>query len=283
VAHSKQLQEIGHYYDRLGSRLGYRWLLRGRRHYGYYPFDRRLSTAAAQRLMEREVGHALGLTAGSLVLDAGCGEGCVGMQVARDFGYRVRGVDLHAPSIARARRSASGQRSVDVRFTRGDYSHLPFSRATFDGVYTMETLVHAPDYHAALAELHRVLIPGGRIALFEYSIDPANVRTRAQDRLWRLIAQGSAMHSLMSFEHGRFPQILADAGFADVAVRDVTQATMPMLQRLHRLAWLPYQAVRRLGREGQYVNITAAAGVYDDIRDTRAWRYNIVTATKPRT
>jgi sterol 24-C-methyltransferase len=276
-----RLYDIRRYYDKAGSRLGYRWLLGGTRHYGYYPHGRRLSISRAQRLMERRLGEALALPSHSLVLDGGSGEGRVATQLANEFRYRVRGIDLHRSSVERAQRSAGANGDLDVAFSVGDYADTSFAAETFDGVYTIETLVHAPDHQAALAEFWRVLAPGGHIALFEYSIDPADQRTAVQERLWRAIAEGTAMHSLMSFEHGRFSEILGDAGFEDIVVTDITEATLPMIHLFYHLAWLPYQIVRRLGLERQHPNTAAAAGLYKDIVARRAWRYNIVTAKKP--
>jgi ubiquinone/menaquinone biosynthesis C-methylase UbiE len=78
-------------------------------------------------------------------------------------------------NIARAVRAANRQRLADrVDFKLGSYQKLPFKANSFDGVYTMETLVHSPAYHEALKEFQRVLKPGGKLVLFEYSLKPAN-------------------------------------------------------------------------------------------------------------
>jgi cyclopropane fatty-acyl-phospholipid synthase-like methyltransferase len=66
------------YYRSPESRLAYRLLLGGTKHFGYYPEGGgRLSMTAAMRRMEDKLGQTLALPPGARVLDAGCGEGAV--------------------------------------------------------------------------------------------------------------------------------------------------------------------------------------------------------------
>jgi sterol 24-C-methyltransferase len=159
-----------------------------------------------------------------------------------------------------------------------DYHRLRFPDGFFDGAYTMETLVHAPDSAAVLGELHRVLKPGGRLVLFEYSLAPRRELTARQRRVFDTITAESAMHGLPGFVHGRFPALLGAAGFREVAVEDVSERMLPMLRRLSQVFWVPYQLSRLLGMQRRLVNAMAAVEAY---RNRAVWRYNIVTASKP--
>jgi sterol 24-C-methyltransferase len=143
----------------------------------------------------------------------------------------------------------------------------------------METLVHALDSRAVLAQFHRVLRPGGRLVLFEYSLAPRRLLTARQRQAFDAIIDGAAMHSLPTFVHGCFPALLQAAGFEQVAVQDVTERMLPMLRRLARRFWLPYQLSRALGMRHQVVNAMSAV---ESWRHRAVWRYNIVTAAKPR-
>lgn len=263
---------IGYYHLR-ESAWGYRLLLRGTRHFGYYPHGRRagMSMARAQRLMEDRLGEALALPPGALVLDAGCGEGHVAGHIARRFGLRIEGVDLLDVSIARARRSPT----PGVNFRVGSYARLPFADATFAGVYTMETLVHATDHRQALAEFHRVLEPGGRLVLVEYSMPPQDELTDAQRRAFAAVNEGSGMYSFAEFTHGRFPEMLAEAGFDCVSTVDVMPNVVPMLRRLHDVCYLPYAVGRLFGR----VLVNSMAGV-EMYRLRHLIGYNIVVGTR---
>jgi len=273
-------QQVIDYYRRLESRLGYTLLLGGTKHFGWYPpGSERLPMRAALTLMEDRLGCALDLPRGALVLDAGCGRGAVALRMATAFGLRVEGVDILAGDIHRARREAARRGTVDrTHFQVMDYQSLAFPDGHFDGAYTMETLVHAPDSAAVLGELHRVLRPGGRLALFEYSMAPRQELSERQRWVFDTIIAESAMHGLPGFVHGRFPALLHAAGFRDVTVEDVSERMLPMLRRLSQIFWVPYQLSRLLRVQRRLVNALAAVEAY---RHRAVWRYNIVAAGKP--
>jgi sterol 24-C-methyltransferase len=267
------------YYRKPESRLTYR-LLGGTKHFGYYPAGSSgLSMATAMRLMEDKLGATLDLPPGSRVLDAGCGEGDVAVRLGTRFGLEVDGVDLLESNLRRARRKAARLGLTDtLRFHRLDYTNLPFADRTFDGAYTIETLVHAFDHQQALEELRRVLKPGGKLVLFEYSVPPRVDMPRAQQDGFDFVVERSAMRSLPSFVHGGFPAILDQAGFEAITVQDITQRIWPMLRRLTQICSLPAQAGRLLGIQGALLNSTALVEGY---RHREGWRYNIVTARRP--
>lgn len=151
------------YYHTFESLFGYR-LLGGVKHFGYYPKGQeRLSTRTAQELMDDQLASALSLKPGSRVLDAGCGEGGVAFYLAKHFGLNVVGVDLLDFNIRHAARAGRLEnRTGSVSFQVADYADTGLEAHSFDGLYTMETLVHAPDYNRALDEFKRVLRPGGK-------------------------------------------------------------------------------------------------------------------------
>ncbi len=95
MANVDHQREVIHYYRSWESILGYRFL-RGVKHFGYYPKDsEKLSMAAAQQLMEDQLGEKLALPTGALVLDAGCGEGHVAFSHGKEIwtgGRRYRSV-----------------------------------------------------------------------------------------------------------------------------------------------------------------------------------------------
>jgi 2-polyprenyl-6-hydroxyphenyl methylase / 3-demethylubiquinone-9 3-methyltransferase len=102
--------------------------------------------------------EALGDLGGRLVLDAGCGGGLVARELAA-AGAIVVGVDRSLGSLGVARR-AVGDRG---RFgpAQGRLERLPFATGSFDAVVAADVLEHLPDLPAAVAELARVLAPGG--------------------------------------------------------------------------------------------------------------------------
>jgi sterol 24-C-methyltransferase len=282
AGHGDYRERIIKYYHKRESRLGYRVFLHGRKHFGYYPAGREhISMEFAQKLMEDRMGIALNLPYGSLVLDAGCGEGHTAMRLAERFGLQVEGVDLLDFNIARGKQLVQRHSSASrVRFQVGDYTALPFADDTFDGIYTIEALVHAPEPQGALKEFLRVLKPGGKLILFEYSMPAQQDLDAAEREAFAAINTGSAMYSFPEFENGRFGEILTTAGFEFDSVTDIRYRIAPMLRRMALICWLPYQVAKLISRENRYVNARAAVEYY---RLRELMHYNIVIGFKPGT
>lgn len=106
-------------------------------------------------LEERRGGRA----AGASVLDAGCGGGFLSEEFAR-LGCRVAGVDLSRESIAAARAHAVRE-ELDVAYAAGDAGRLPFRDGSFDAACCCDVLEHVADPEGVIAEIARVLRPGG--------------------------------------------------------------------------------------------------------------------------
>lgn len=116
-----------------------------------------------RRWARRLVEHAE-VTPGCRVLDAGCGTGIVARTAASRVGPRSRavGVDINDGMLAEARRQDT---DGAVTWETGSLEALPFDDRAFDVVLSQQVLQFVPDRTAALKELHRVLAPGGRLAL----------------------------------------------------------------------------------------------------------------------
>jgi demethylmenaquinone methyltransferase / 2-methoxy-6-polyprenyl-1,4-benzoquinol methylase len=107
--------------------------------------------------------RALDLGTRSIVLDLACGTGdlCIDLQ---DAGHRPIGVDLSFGMLAAAR--------TDAPLVHGDALHLPFPDGSIDGVtcgFALRNFVSLPP---VLAELGRIVRPGGRIALLDVAEPP---------------------------------------------------------------------------------------------------------------
>jgi SAM-dependent methyltransferase len=113
----------------------------------------------------------LQLGAGMRVLDIGCGNGRHAFEALRR-GADVVATDLDAACLAEVEEMAEAMRlagevpaHASLRCVRADARDLPFETAEFDVVIAAEILEHIPDDGAAIAELHRVLRPGGLLAV----------------------------------------------------------------------------------------------------------------------
>jgi SAM-dependent methyltransferase len=123
----------------------------------FAPFEA-VTTPAAARL----VSHA-GIRAGQRVLDVACGTGVVAV-TARILGADVTGLDLTPELLKRAKENASIAGLVGLTWLEGDAESMPFADATFDSVVSQFGHMFAPRHDVALAEMLRVLKPGGTIA-----------------------------------------------------------------------------------------------------------------------
>jgi phosphoethanolamine N-methyltransferase len=121
-----------------------------------------------------EVARLIGAAdiSGASVLDIGCGAGGIDVALVRRHGAGyVTGIDVEDPVLARARavvaEAGLGSRIGLVKVAPGP---LPFPPATFDVVFSKDSIVHIPDKAALMAEVFRVLRPGGRFIASDWLI-----------------------------------------------------------------------------------------------------------------
>ncbi len=106
---------------------------------------------------------------GKSLLEIGCGIGVDSIQLAKR-GYEVTAVDLTENALAVARQFAA-RRGVSIDFRLGNAEGLDFPDQSFDAVYSFGVLHHTPDIGRSVAEVHRVLRPGGTAYVMLYHRD----------------------------------------------------------------------------------------------------------------
>lgn len=142
---------------------------------------------------------------GMRVLDLGCGDGALTLEIAR-FGGQVTGVDESAALVARATALAAKRHVRNVRFVRGDVESLDFDAASFDLVVVSQTLHSLDDPEKALREAARVLAPGARIIVLDLL---PHKEEWVRDKLG---------HRRLGYTPDEIAALLRDAGFAGVEV-----------------------------------------------------------------
>ena len=150
----------------------------------------------------REVLMHADLEPGQRVLDLGCGW-AYGTLWARSLGCRVAGVDLGMDQLQWARRSLEGAESLGL--TRANARALPFRDRSFDRAFSVEMMEHVfrPDREAVIAEIARVLKPGGKLSIS--TPNPAS----PIEAVKRLAVRWPALRR--SLPSGCFPEALDDA------------------------------------------------------------------------
>jgi ubiquinone/menaquinone biosynthesis C-methylase UbiE len=116
----------------------------------------------------------------------------------------ITGIELSAEMLAIARRRAADLRR-DVRLQQADAERLPFADTSFDTVVCALSLCSIPDPAAAIGEMRRVLVPGGRLLLFDHIGSPWPPIYAAQWLLERLTIRVAGEH----FTRRQLPLVLA--------------------------------------------------------------------------
>ena len=110
---------------------------------------------------------ALGLNRDDVLLDLACGSGAAVRQAAPTI-RRAVGFDLSPEMIAQARKLAAG--TANVEFREGDVSGpLPFSDGEFTAIVCTTAFHHFPRPLETIAEMYRVLAPGGRVVIADFN------------------------------------------------------------------------------------------------------------------
>ncbi|HVX32429.1 MAG TPA: methyltransferase domain-containing protein [Solirubrobacterales bacterium] len=114
--------------------------------------------------------EALAIVPDERVLDVACGSGNGAIAAARRAWGNTVGADFVPALLERARERAAAER-LDIEFVEADAQDLPFADASFDVAMSIFGAMFAPDQERAAAELLRVVKPGGRIGMANWTPD----------------------------------------------------------------------------------------------------------------
>jgi ubiquinone/menaquinone biosynthesis C-methylase UbiE len=215
-----------------------------------------------------------------LVLDVGCGVGMTATYLAKTIGCHVTGIDLREGMIARSNERAEREGVTDiVSFRVADATALPFDDGAFDVVMCESVLALVEDQARVLAEMHRVLKPGGRVGVTEAA--------------WMTLPTEELLNQLKSaFGHmevhspAGWRELIRDAGFANVAVDaheiSVKSESLSRIRRygLGHLLKTWGHMMKAMISEPQYRRLmkTATRGPKDLLR---YWGYIVAVANEP--
>src|SRR5438552_7613038 len=142
--------------------------------------------ATADVLRRRRLVHdALDVRVGERIVDVGCGPGFYVSEVLEQVGPTGFVVGIDASPAMRAVAPHRCQGHDNVEFHEAEATSLPLPAASVDGAMSVQVLEYVADPAAALAEMHRVVRPGGRVVIWDVDWATVSWYSRDPDRMAR--------------------------------------------------------------------------------------------------
>jgi SAM-dependent methyltransferase len=224
----------------------------------------------------REFVRALELRPGRTGLEVACGSGGVTCLMARETEATCVGIDINRHGIEAARKRASDQGLTErVSFQVVDAGHrLPFPDASFDAVFSNDSINHVPGRLEMLRDWHRVLRPGGRL-LFTDPVVVTGPVTKDE------IAARSSIGYFLFTPLGCNERFLGEAGLKLHEVRDVTEAVATVSNKWRRAREKRREALMPLEGEERFAGLQQFLdAVYTLSSERRLSRY-MYLASRP--
>ncbi len=203
-----------------------------------YDFLNRVLSAGRDRTWRREAVTATALPREGILLDVCTGTADMALEAARQFpDARIVGVDFSHPMIALGVSKVSGANLSDrIALQVAPAETLPFPDDSFDAATAAFGLRNIPDRHRGLQEMHRVLKPGGRAVILDFTTPPGALLRhiylwyfhRMLPRIGRLVSGHPSAYSYLPDSVKDFPspeglaEWMHEAGFSEVSYRLLT-------------------------------------------------------------
>ncbi|MBI1393996.1 MAG: methyltransferase domain-containing protein [Alphaproteobacteria bacterium] len=208
------------YYDSADADAFYQTIWGGEDiHVGLYGGDPGMSIKdASRKTVAAMARRPARLSPGAKVLDIGAGYGGAARALAREFGAHVTCLNLSTVENERNRRLTSAAGLSDlISVVDGSFDAIPEPDASFDVVWSQDAILHAPDRRAVLAEVARVIRPGGDFIF----TDPMQTDDLADAERLRPIYDRIHLPDLASV--GFYRRELSALGFEEVDVAIMTE------------------------------------------------------------
>jgi ubiquinone/menaquinone biosynthesis C-methylase UbiE len=212
--------KVAELYDELTVTQAGLW--NGNLHYGYWtgPDDSSSFEEALDQMTEQVI-RRLDPRPGQHVLDLGCGIGAPALRLARDYPIRITGISISPRQVDLASERARDATGLagEVSFEVADAMNLPYPDGSFDGVMSLESMVHMPDKTRVLKEIARVLRPSGRLSLADI------VLRTVPDQRGDSLQEAATTETFSMGKLDEYGELLSEAGLVPLEITDVSEHT----------------------------------------------------------
>jgi ubiquinone/menaquinone biosynthesis C-methylase UbiE len=210
------------------------------------------------------------------LLDVACGKGDSAILAARELGCSVAGIDYSEAGVIDAERAAKADGVAhEVTFQTGCAEALPFANGSFDAILCECSLCLFDDKRRALAEIRRVLRPGGRVAIADVLAEHDRLPASLHGALAAAACIGTAL------SQAELRQLLDMASFDLLTVQRCTHEAAQMAQRVHdRLRGARIVVGGQVGLAATLAEAIAMADAARYAIEQGALDYAILTATR---
>ncbi|XP_077312409.1 uncharacterized protein LOC143933399 [Lithobates pipiens] len=165
----------------------------------------------------------LNLVPGQQVIDVGCGIGGGDFYMAKTYGVEVLGMDLSSNMVEIAMERAINEKIPLVQFEIGDATRRIFPDATFDVVYSRDTILHINDKEALFKRFYSWLKPGGKLLITDYCCG---------EQPWSPVFQEYVkQRGYVLYTPEEYGQFLEKVGFVKVQAQDRTEQFVQVLNK----------------------------------------------------
>ncbi len=175
--------------------------------------------------LTRKMAEAAFIGRNTRVLDVACGRGTSARVVTADFGATVTGIDYAVSNLKHAQSASSA--AGDPRFVAGLSLALPLTKDSFDVVTCECALCTFDNKTAALEEIHRVLKPGGRLALSDLVVNKP-----IPESLVGVFARAICVAGALP--QAEYEVLLAENGFINTRTTDQSSALIQMINTIEK-------------------------------------------------
>jgi len=183
---------------------------------------------------EHFLSQRMGIEPGEKVLDVGCGVMGPAREIARFSGAHITGLNLNEYQIGRCKilnEKTTIPHLLDVE--KGDFMHMPFPNDSFDRIYAIEALCHAPDRVAIYKEVFSKVKPGGIVGLYEWAMtDKYDPKNEHHKKVKHMIEYGNSICEL-----GLTTGIVGDLEEVGFVVKEGTDLARDALKNGSDIPW----------------------------------------------